>query len=684
MYKLTLLFLFIFVINVSSGASVSKSNNNNCDSVNSVIRNISRTIHIQDYPSDGAHLKICTPLDGKTCCSNEMEELFRLEAKKDFKSTLHEHTAALEDTLTQSASQIHDQIKEMIIKSKNKTLTVFNDVYESIIVETNDLITQFYSQIIDFIAIDANKNRQSNKNRHTFDSIVPKSRSSIHKPSLENDNLPGGADADTVKQLNDNSLSDLPNVETINIDSSKIETLSLNLNNFFNNLFPIIYKNIILNNKSFKFSSQYDECLVNLINNINPYNNINKLITKELIKNLKSVKILFNSVFYGIRQLHRINEIIHDNLNSECLNVLTRMRYCATCSSFGGAADDVVTVPRVKPCANYCVNGVNACLVSGAGEFSALNLCWTSYLQSMVNIVQAIQYGQSNVNIEDVVYSLHSRISETIMYAMQQANNIDKKVRYACGPPKFLESSTDATATSTEISTSTMQPSKSIRTLIWHDLDDYSMRFNEQLAQFHENIEKYKTFYTSLGERICDVDGTSRQTGQCWNGRTLGTYMKAVVPASMSSQKYNPELTWTPSSTPDPKLTQILDGLKHTRQILSQLTFSSEPESHVVLEEGSGSGGGRAGSVGRGEFHEYDDEDMDWKDQGSGSGDGRTGLLTPDLNVTIGEPNLTRNDTNVNSTDSVNSVPSLSSSMYLGCVLVVVNVLIVNRLGPLS
>lgn len=293
----------------------------------------------------------------------------------------------------------------MVIKSRNKTLTVFSDAYDSIVVETSDLIHRFYANIIEFIAIDSpSKSEDSNSNK---------------KVTLETD-----INIDSNTKVDANQLGEANKLDTVNIDKGKMEVLSKNLNAFFNNLFPIIYKNIILNNRASQFNADYNECLINLINNINPYNSINKLITKELIKNVKSIKILFNSIYYGVAKVHEINDLIDSNLSKDCVNLLTKMNYCHRCSDVDSTGTAIGR--GVKPCGSYCVNVVNACLISNMND---VNMAWNSYLQSIEKFAQAMQYGQSNVNIEDTLYSLHSRISETIMYAMQEASSIDKKVR---------------------------------------------------------------------------------------------------------------------------------------------------------------------------------------------------------------------------------------------------------------
>lgn len=626
MYKpmLPALFLVSFLVCLTHCASVAKFSR--CDNLRSTIQNTT----VPDSPIDGSHLKVCPAgQDGRTCCSPGLEEQLSLKARQDFKLRLAQHTSGLEDTMTQSADQIHDQIKQMIIKSRNKTLTVFSDAYESIVIETSDLIHRFYSNIIDFIALDSPGRPEDSSNK-----VV----------NLETD----GINIDSNSKVDANLIDDLSKVDTINIDNGKIEVLSKNLNSFFNNLFPIVYKNIILNNRASMFNPDYNECLINLINNINPYNNINKLITKELIKNVKSIKILFNSIYYGMSKVHQMNDLINSNLNKDCVNLLTRMNYCHRCSDFDSSG---TAIPRtVQPCGSYCVNVLNACLIANMND---VNLSWNSYLQSIVTFVQAIQYGQSNVNIEDVLYSLHSRISETIMYVMQEASNIEKKVRYACGPAKYTAESTavgsQEDAAAANLTTPAPAPSKSLRTAIWHDLDDYSLKFNEKLTEFSESIERYKSFYVNLSEQLCEPGETA-----CWNGQTVGTYTKSKAAPGISSQKYNPEMTWSPVLGSDPKMAQIVDGLRHTRQIvLSQLSFSSEPESYVLPEE-EGSGGGSRPSGQREKDYappRSDDEEEDgegeWKEGGSGSGDGddlRPRILEePKSGIDLTNPTITDN-----------------------------------------
>uniref|UniRef100_A0A8D8UWE1 Glypican-5 n=1 Tax=Cacopsylla melanoneura TaxID=428564 RepID=A0A8D8UWE1_9HEMI len=625
-----------------------------CDNLRSTFTNAS----VPEFPVEGSHLKVCSPgKDSKTCCTAALEEQLKQKARQELKLRLAQHTSALEDTLTQSGEQIHGQIKDMIIKSRNKTLTVVRDAYDSIVYESSDLINRFYENIIDFIAIDSS--RPVDSTSKDIDSDI---------------NIDNNQNIDSKVESN-NKIGELNKIDTINVDNSRIDKLRKDLDSFFHNLFPIIYKNLIRNNKSSQFNPDYNQCLINMIYNINPYNNINKLITKELVKNLKSIKILFNSIYFGMNKVGEINEMIDGNLRKECVNVLTRMNYCHKCSDVDSSGTLILN--GIRPCANYCTNVLNACF---AGDMSVINLAWNSYLQSMVTFVQAILYGQSNVNIEDVLQSLHSRISETIMYAMQEAHNIDNKVRYACGPPKYTDDVgvTTSATDGNEVTTTAKTTNNGLRTLIWADLDNYSLKFNEKITEFSENIERYKSFYTNLSRKLCEEASGSAERGkddkssqQCWNGQTVGPYTKTVASPGLG-QKYNPEMTWNPDLSLDPKLAQIIDGLRHTKQIvLSQLAFTTEPESYRLPQdqEGEGSGAGSriggGGGADRGEYTPPDDEEgeEEWKEGGSGSGDGGDGRPRILEEPKVVDPSNPANPTSTSGNSTVDTKSAATSSL---------------------
>nr|CAD7413724.1 unnamed protein product [Timema cristinae] len=96
-------------------------------------------------------------------------------------------------------------------------------------------------------------------------------------------------------------------------------------------------------------------------------------------------------------------------------------------------------------------------------------------------------------------------------------------------------------------------------------------------------------------------------------------YTKTVVAASVSAQKYNPELTWS-QRTQDIRIAQLSDKLRHIRQVvLMQLTQAPESESYMRDEEGSGSGHPPVT-----QWADDEDQNSEWVDQGSGSGDDDT------------------------------------------------------------
>jgi len=98
----------------------------------------------------------------------------------------------------------------------------------------------------------------------------------------------------------------------------------------------------------------------------------------------------------------------------QCSAALTRMRQCSWCDG-----------KDAKPCHGLCVNVIRGCL---ARETAHLDAPWTGYYEAVDRLVSAINNGQSSVCLEDLLRSLHSRISEAIMYAMNHASDIQNNV----------------------------------------------------------------------------------------------------------------------------------------------------------------------------------------------------------------------------------------------------------------
>jgi hypothetical protein len=98
----------------------------------------------------------------------------------------------------------------------------------------------------------------------------------------------------------------------------------------------------------------------------------------------------------------------------QCTAALTKMRQCSWCDG-----------KDAKPCHGLCVNVIRGCL---ARETAHLDAPWTGYYEAVDRLVSAINNGQSSVCLEDLLRSLHSRISEAIMYAMSHASDIQNNV----------------------------------------------------------------------------------------------------------------------------------------------------------------------------------------------------------------------------------------------------------------
>uniref|UniRef100_T1INB6 PNPLA domain-containing protein n=1 Tax=Strigamia maritima TaxID=126957 RepID=T1INB6_STRMM len=136
-----------------------------------------------------------------------------------------------------------------------------------------------------------------------------------------------------------------------------------------------------------------------------------------------------------------------------------------------------------------------------------------------------------------------------------------------------------------------------------------------RLQQLMRNLSPSKNFFSALADTLCSDDNLGvRSDTNCWNGEGIGEYTKTLVGFGMSAQKYNPEMESV--QTMDEKIAQLVDKLKHIRQVISSRTNPVTPEADSVMNDGSGSGYLRKEYT---KFNHDDDEDYGSED-GSGSG----------------------------------------------------------------
>ncbi|XP_053987511.1 division abnormally delayed protein [Hylaeus volcanicus] len=522
------------------------------------------------------------------CCNREAEEQLRHQARADFHDLIHHHSRSLQGLLATTADALRETVTMLARQSENKTLTLFDQVYRAMAVLSKPSIKALYQAMVDYVS-------PSN----TPDTLQqPLSRDMLQERFIE----------------------------------------------FFTKLFPIAYHNAV-NPHQYEqdFTDKFKTCLYETMDEIQPFGDIPKQISKSVSKSLEATRVLVQALTLGKTVLDRTDSVLFSGTSPQqeaCYGALLRMTYCPRCKGIG---------PAVRPCSGFCTNVMRGCLTEPASE---LDLAWSGYVETVERLVVAVD-GRNDplgLNAEKAVRQLDTRISDAIMHAMENGPALEEKVRKVCGRSE-LQPSASSDATVTPSDTAATGKSTSSGSLEMHAAAPplthrtLQTQLHVQLGNFLASVVRSRTFYGTLADTICEEYPDKR----CWNGEHVGEYTKTVVDSSLTSQRYNPEFTITTmspttSSYGNTNTSVLIDQLRHINLIL-QSQLASAPDSGTLLADealdGSGSGDRQVWrKKGKGDDIDNDDEDAHSDDhdddEASGSGMGPT---TPDPSVKLNRDN---------------------------------------------
>ncbi|CAL1281084.1 unnamed protein product [Larinioides sclopetarius] len=355
--------------------------------------------------------------------------------------------------------------------------------------------------------------------------------------------------------------------------SGKDVDLEERVNSFFDSFFPVAYHHSVNSNQK-DFSETFKECLRDAQVEIRPFGDLSEKIASQISRSFEAARTFLEALQLG---LEVINTTEHMDFGPECSEAFVRLTYCPQCQGF----------LQTKPCAGLCLNVVRGCLAS----VSELDDSWSEY----VSALERLTSGMVGIyNIEHVLSTLDTKVSETVSYLMANSAEITKRVKEKCGVPRRV---------SREVPPATAGPSASLPPKPTYDTSLYML-----LQNFVHKVAESKDFYANLADRLCS-DGHLVTKGElnCWNGSGLAEYTKTVAGIGVSAQKYNPEMK--PPRVRDVTVSTLADKLQHVKQILSARVTSVPQSDSSVVGEGSGSGSW---------WRTSDDEDYA---QASGSGD---------------------------------------------------------------
>lgn len=362
---------------------------------------------------------------------------------------------------------------------------------------------------------------------------------------------------------------------------------------FFDSLFPLVYHRSI-NPKLRELDREYKECLQASQAELRPFADVPRQVGVQVARAAAAARTLLQALQLGERVLDATE---HAPITAECADALLRLTYCPLCRG----------LVHVKPCNGYCVNVVRGCLAHAA----ELDQPWNDYVATLDRYTLGMR---GDVDLENVLEQLGSRISEAIMHAMENGPQISRKVRKACGQPKRAvvrpsmavpeaeQDGVDWSSTPSSVATEATSSTANSLTLY------------KRLRKFVASLSSSKGFYSTLAETLCTDDHLAvGKENNCWNGHTIGEYAKTIVGLGVSAQKYNPEMNT--SKTIDENVIQLIEKLKNMRHML-MASITPLPETDIMLNDGSGSGHSSNN------FNDVENYDEDYDTEGSGSGNG--------------------------------------------------------------
>ncbi|XP_013792263.2 glypican-5-like [Limulus polyphemus] len=267
--------------------------------------------------------------------------------------------------------------------------------------------------------------------------------------------------------------------------------LEAHVDSFFRSLFPVVYNHII-NPDMKEVSDDYKQCLREKTSEIKPFGDKAMLISLQIVRSFDVARSLLQALNLGVEV---INTTEYMDFGTDCYNALVRLTYCAHCQR----------LILAKPCSGFCLNVGHGCLA----QVAELDRPWNKYVSAVYRVATGMA---DSSNIEKVLNLLDTKISETIMHAMEDGSEITKKVKNLCGHPKR------STRSSSEVTDSEQETNGSIvtsRTVVstWHS----------QLQNFVKTLTENKWFYTKLADSLCSNETFSVEgEANCWNGKEIG------------------------------------------------------------------------------------------------------------------------------------------------------------------
>ncbi|XP_078266791.1 glypican-5-like isoform X1 [Rhinoraja longicauda] len=344
---------------------------------------------------------------------------------------------------------------------------------------------------------------------------------------------------------------------------------------FFDSLFPLVYNRLIHPGLS-EVSVDYSECLRLTRQDVNPFGGYPMKMAAELSRPLQAMKTLLQALSIGNEVINMTENVV---FTRECSRALVKMEYCSHCHG----------LTLIKPCVAYCLNVMRGCLANLAD----IDPHWRHYISNLDELTSVILGSRG---VEQALLRVAPLVNEAILYAQLNGLEISTTVSKVCGQPQERPIATEIVSTVRTPATASFKPQdvspfanltqkrsslplKEVKT-------DRPRTMKQNTRDFMNYIRRYRTFYASLAEQICEGDLLPQDSSTCWSGKNVvESYTSRVVGNGLKEQANNPEVKVRGS---DPMVKQAIDKLLYISKM--HHSKATKAAQWSLSEVGSGEG----------------------------------------------------------------------------------------------
>ncbi|XP_072331018.1 glypican-5b isoform X1 [Scyliorhinus torazame] len=345
---------------------------------------------------------------------------------------------------------------------------------------------------------------------------------------------------------------------------------------FFDSLFPLVYNRLIQPGLN-EVSVDYLECLRLARQDINPFGAYPMKMVAEMTRPLQAMKTLLQVLNVGSEVINMTKNVV---FTRECTRALVKMGYCSHCHG----------LTLIKPCVAYCLNVMRGCLANVAD----IDPHWRGYISNLDELTSIITGPRG---VEQALLRVAPMVNEAILHAQLNGPEISTTVSKVCDQPQErvqtapLDSTVQTPTTlgfkpqaATQFANLTQRrsslPLKEVKT-------DRPRTMKKNTRDFMNYIRRFRTFYASLAEQICEGELLPQDGSTCWSGENVvESYTNRVVGNGLKEQVNNPEVK---VRGPDSLVKKVVDKLLYVDTMLHGKK-SKKLEQWPSREAGSGEG----------------------------------------------------------------------------------------------